>query len=111
MSGTVAPLRSRYKPRQSDTRAGYSNSSTETLDLRGEASRPTALQGASSAVNRGTISISEGNKWLIGTVALVVLVYDLIGVNDGVCTRSSGTPCSSTSSCTTPCHILGCACH
>ena len=42
-----------------------------------------ALQGASSAVNRGAISISGGNKWLIATVVLVVLVYYLIGVDQG----------------------------
>jgi Probable cobalt transporter subunit (CbtB) len=42
-----------------------------------------ALQGASSAVRRGAISISIGNKWLIGTVLIVAVVYYLIGVDQG----------------------------
>ncbi|HEY1510134.1 MAG TPA: hypothetical protein VGF93_14080 [Solirubrobacteraceae bacterium] len=42
-----------------------------------------ALQGASSAVRRGAISISGGNKWLIGTVLIVAVVYYLIGVDQG----------------------------
>ena len=42
-----------------------------------------ALQGASSAARRGAISISAGNKWLIGTVAVVLMLYYLIGVDQG----------------------------
>ena len=42
-----------------------------------------ALQGASSAAQRGAISITTGNKWLIATVAVVLMVYYLIGVDQG----------------------------
>jgi hypothetical protein len=38
---------------------------------------------AGSAADRRAISISSGNKWLIGTVAVVLLVYYLIGVDQG----------------------------
>ena len=42
-----------------------------------------AVSGASSAARRGAISISAGNKWLIGTVAVVLMLYYLIGVDQG----------------------------
>jgi Probable cobalt transporter subunit (CbtB) len=40
-----------------------------------------ALPGASAG--RRTLSISSGNQWLIGTVLVVVLLYYLIGVDEG----------------------------
>ena len=36
-----------------------------------------------SAARRGAISISAGNKWLIGTVDVVLMLYYVIGVDQG----------------------------
>lgn len=42
-----------------------------------------AVPSAPAAARRGAISISSANKWLIGTVLVVALVYYLIGVDEG----------------------------
>jgi hypothetical protein len=42
-----------------------------------------ALPGAPSAAHRGAISISGANKWLIATVAVVLMAYYLLGVDQG----------------------------
>ena len=45
-----------------------------------------AVRSASCPLLRGPprrISISDGNKWLIGTVAVVLMLYYLIGVDQG----------------------------
>jgi hypothetical protein len=42
-----------------------------------------ALPAASAAARRGAIAISTGNKWLIGTVAVVLMLYYIIGVDQG----------------------------
>lgn len=42
-----------------------------------------ALQGAASTARRGAISISTGNQWLIGTVAVVLMLYYMLGVDQG----------------------------
>jgi hypothetical protein len=42
-----------------------------------------ALSTATATAQRGALSISTGNKWLIGTVAVVLMVYYLIGVDQG----------------------------
>jgi hypothetical protein len=42
-----------------------------------------ALPAASAAVRRRAIAISSGNKWLIGTVLIVAMLYYLIGVDQG----------------------------
>ncbi len=42
-----------------------------------------ALQSAASTARRGAISISTGNQWLIGTVAVVLMLYYMLGVDQG----------------------------
>lgn len=42
-----------------------------------------ALQGATATARRGAIAISSGNQWLIGTVAVVLMLYYMIGVDQG----------------------------
>jgi Probable cobalt transporter subunit (CbtB) len=42
-----------------------------------------AVTAPSAARSRTAISVSVGNKWLIGTVLIVAVLYYLIGVDQG----------------------------
>jgi hypothetical protein len=47
------------------------------------ANSPSVSLPAPSSARNKAISISTGNKWLIATVLVVVLLYYLIGVDEG----------------------------
>jgi hypothetical protein len=62
------------------------NITNETHDLKEvlmAQSPSNALRNPSAAAGRRAISISGGNKWLIATVAVVLMVYYVIGVDQG----------------------------